>query len=71
MTTGANVGNLLLNQGNARASGIVNQSNAITGGINDLASVYGAYRGGYFGGGGSGSAVDYYNVDLAGHPRRM
>jgi hypothetical protein len=51
MTTGANIGNMLLNQGNARASGIINQSNAITGGINDLASLYGMYRGGYFGSG--------------------
>lgn len=56
MTTGANVGNLLLAQGNARASGIIGQTNAITGGINDLASLYGMYRGGYFGNGGG------YNV---------
>lgn len=54
MTTGTNIGNLLVNQGNARASGIVNQSNAIAGGVNDLASLYGMYRGGYFGGGGNG-----------------
>jgi hypothetical protein len=49
MTTGTNVGNLLLAQGNARASGIINQSNTITSGMNDLASLYGMYRGGYFG----------------------
>jgi hypothetical protein len=54
MTTGANVGNLLVGQGNARASGIVGQANAITGGANDLASLYGMYRGGFFGGGGTG-----------------
>lgn len=54
MTTGANVGNLLVNQGNARASGIINQTNAITGGVNDLASLYGMYRGGYFGNRGGG-----------------
>lgn len=51
LTTGANIGNLLVNQGNARASGIVGQTNAITGGINDLASLYGLWRGGFFGGG--------------------
>lgn len=49
MTTGTNISNLLMNQGNARASGIIGQTNAITGGINDLASLYGMYRGGYFG----------------------
>lgn len=49
MTTGTNVGNLLLANGNARASGIIGQANAVTGGINDLASLYGMYRGGYFG----------------------
>jgi hypothetical protein len=54
MQTGANVGNLLMNQGNARASGIMGQSNAIVGGANDLASIYGAWRGGYFGGGAGG-----------------
>jgi len=48
MTTGANVGNLLIGQGNARASGIIGQTNAVTGGINDLASLYGMWRGGYF-----------------------
>jgi hypothetical protein len=52
MTTGTNVSNLLIGQGNARASGIVGQTNAITGGMNDLASLYGMYRGGYFGNGG-------------------
>lgn len=48
LQTGANIGNLLVNQGNARASGIINQTNAITGGINDLAGLYGMWRGGYF-----------------------
>jgi hypothetical protein len=58
MTTGTNVSNLLLGQGNARASGIINQTNAITGGVNDLASLYGMWRGGYFDGrGGRG-----YNI---------
>lgn len=57
LMTGANVGNLLVGQGNARASGIVGQTNAITGGLNDLASLYGMYRGGYFGGGGGGGGM--------------
>lgn len=48
MQTGANIGNLLMGQGNARASGIIGQTNAITGGVNDLASIYGLWRGGYF-----------------------
>lgn len=48
MTTGTNVSNLLIGQGNARASGIIGQTNAIAGGVNDLASLYGMYRGGYF-----------------------
>jgi hypothetical protein len=63
LTTGSNVSNLLLGQGNARASGIIGQSNAITGGMNDLASLYGMYRGGYFGngGGGGGGGAGYWN----------
>jgi hypothetical protein len=39
--TGGNVANLLGQQANARASGIVDQTNAVTGGLNDLASIYG------------------------------
>lgn len=58
LTTGTNVGNLLLNQGNARASGIIGQANAVTGGVNDLASLYGMWRGGYFDGRGRGG----YNI---------
>jgi len=70
--TGNNISNLLTNQGNNRASGIINQSNAITGGVNDLASIYGQWRGGYFnrgtGVGGNGLAQpapinSYGNVD--------
>jgi hypothetical protein len=65
LTTGSNVSNLLLGQGNARASGIIGQTNAITGGANDLASLYGMYRGGYFGngggGGGGGGGTGYWN----------
>jgi hypothetical protein len=63
MQTGANVGNLLVNQGNARANGIVDQSNAVAGGINDLSSIVGAWRGGYFnrGGGGFGGGNSWAN----------
>lgn len=48
MQTGTNIGNLLVGQGNARASGIIGQGNAVAGGINDLAGLYGMWRGGYF-----------------------
>ena len=47
MATGANVGNLLIGQGDARASGIVGQTNALTGTLNQLAMLYGS---GAFGG---------------------
>lgn len=71
LTTGANIGNLLMNQGNARASGIIGQGNAVAGGINDLASIYGLYQGGYFNRPSGGSQVGYYDVNLGGFPRRM
>jgi hypothetical protein len=49
MATGANVGNLLIGQGNARASGIVDQTNALTGTLNQLGLLAGTafdqYRG--------------------------
>lgn len=41
--TGGNVANLLGNQGNARASGIVDRTNAVTGGLNDLSQWYGNF----------------------------
>lgn len=44
LTTGANVGNLLVNQGNARASGILDQTSAINNTINQLAKVWADYR---------------------------
>lgn len=47
MATGANVSNLLMGQGNARASGIIDQTNALTGTLNQLAMLYGS---GAFGG---------------------
>ncbi len=42
--TGGNVSNLLQQGGNARATGIVDQSNAITGGLNDLATWFGNWN---------------------------
>jgi hypothetical protein len=42
--TGGNIANLLGQQGNARASGIVDQSNALTGGVNDLAGLWGSWQ---------------------------
>lgn len=39
--TGGNVSNLLAEGGNARASGIINQSNAVTNGLNDIGGWYG------------------------------
>ncbi len=53
MQTGANVGNLFAMQGDARASGIIGQSNALSNTINQLGSLYGMYRGGGFGGKGN------------------
>jgi hypothetical protein len=42
LTTGANIGNLLTNQGNARASGIIDQTNSMTNTINQLAQLWGS-----------------------------
>jgi hypothetical protein len=50
MSTGANVGNLLIGQGNARASGVIDQTNAITGTLNQLGLLAGLYQGGLLGG---------------------
>lgn len=43
MATTSNIGNALTNAGNARASGIVDRTNALTGGIADLAGMAGYY----------------------------
>lgn len=53
--TASNIGNLLTQQGDARASGIIGSANAINGGIRDLASLYGYYKGGGFGNTGMGT----------------
>jgi hypothetical protein len=52
-----NIGSLLTQAGNAKASGYVGQANAWTGALNNLGSIAGMYGGG-FGGGGGGS---FYN----------
>lgn len=69
LQTGANVGNLLLGQGNARASGIINQGNAWANTANQLGMLYGmgAFGGGSpFGTGGSNAMAMNYNGPLYG-----
>jgi hypothetical protein len=46
---GANVGNLLMQGGQARASGYLGQSNALAQALGQGAMGYGLYKGGYFG----------------------
>jgi hypothetical protein len=63
MATGANVGNLLVGAGNARASGIINQANAWANTGNQLAMYYGmgGFGGGSpFGSGGSNAMAMHY-----------
>ena len=45
---GANVGNLLMQGGQARASGYLGQANALSGALGQAAMGYGLYKGGYF-----------------------
>lgn len=45
---GANVGNLLVGAGQARASGYLGQANALSQALGQGAGLYGMYRGGYF-----------------------
>ncbi len=61
---GAAAGRNALYAGDARASGIINQGNAISGGISDLAGAYGYYKRGGFGGGGNlmRQGDYYYNM---------
>jgi hypothetical protein len=54
LQTGANVSNLLSQQGQAQAQGAINQSNAITGTLQNLAGGVGAFGMPNFGGGGGG-----------------
>jgi len=66
LATGANVGNLLIGQGDARASGIIGQTNAISGTLNQLATLYGL---GAFGGSGfrpNGLMTTGYGVPYGG-----
>jgi hypothetical protein len=53
---GANVGNLMMGAGQARASGYLGQANALNQALQQGATGYGLYRGGYFGSPGSMSA---------------
>lgn len=48
-SSAANQGNALMAGGNAAATGHINTGNALTGGIDNLLGIYGAYKGGYFG----------------------
>ncbi len=68
LQTGANIGNLLVGQGNARASGIAGQANALTNGVNQFAMLYGmgAFGGSPFGAGGSNAMAMNYNGPLYG-----
>lgn len=49
---GVNVGNLMTQAGQARASGYIGQANALANALGQGAMGYGLYQGGYFGGGG-------------------
>jgi hypothetical protein len=46
---GANVGNLMMGAGQARASGYLGQANALAQALGQGAQAYGLYKGGYFG----------------------
>jgi hypothetical protein len=46
---GANVGNLMMSGGQARASGYLGQANALSNALGQAAMGYGMYKGGYFG----------------------
>jgi hypothetical protein len=59
---GANVGNLMMSGGQARASGYLGQANALNQALSQGAGLYGMYSGGYFGSPGSNQnlmAVNY------------
>jgi len=65
---GVNVGNLMTQGGQARASGYLGQANALSQAIGQGAGLYGMYRGGYFGSPASGSnlmAVNYQGPQYA------
>lgn len=67
IATGNNVSNLLMGQGNARASGIVDQTNALTGTLNQLAMLYGSGAfGGYGGYRPNSTAATGYGVPYGG-----
>jgi hypothetical protein len=65
---GTNVGNLLMQGGQARASGYLGQANALSQALGQAATGYGLYRGGYFNppGGAPGGAPGAGAVNAAG-----
>ena len=67
---GTNVSNLLMQGGQARASGYLGQSNALAQALGQAATGYGLYRGGYFGptGGGAPGAGAVGAAGLLGGP---
>jgi hypothetical protein len=64
---GTNVSNLLMQGGQARASGYLGQSNALAQALGQAATGYGLYRGGYFGPtGGAPSGANLQAVNYMG-----
>jgi hypothetical protein len=64
---GANVSNLMMGAGQARASGYLGQSNALAQALGQAATGYGLYRGGYFGPtGGAPSGANLQAVNYMG-----
>jgi len=56
---GANVGNLMTQAGQARASGYMGQANALSNALGQAAMGYGMYKGGYFGSPGGSAGTGY------------
>jgi hypothetical protein len=56
---GVNVGNLMTQSGQARASGYLGQANALSNALSQGAGLYGMYKGGYFDSPGSSAGTGY------------
>jgi hypothetical protein len=56
---GANVGNLMNQSAQARASGYMGQANALSNALGQAAMGYGMYKGGYFGSPGGSAGTGY------------
>ena len=56
---GVNVGNLMTQSGQARASGYLGQANALSNALSQGAGLYGMYQGGYFGSPGGSAGTGY------------